>query len=177
MKIKKFIPVAFCFLFVIKAIIPSDLYSQSAVNRDTMLIAAREIINETKYCGLVTIDSTGQPRVRTMNPFPVNDELTIWFATSRSSRKVSEIKNNPKVCVYYANHVAAIGYVNITGIAKIIDDKELLIKMKRDYWENIPNWQDNFVLIKINPETIEVINYKHNLNNDPKTFKAPTIVL
>ncbi|MGB8357865.1 MAG: pyridoxamine 5'-phosphate oxidase family protein, partial [Bacteroidales bacterium] len=65
------------------AIIPSELNAQSSASRDTILLAAREIINETTYCGLVTIDSTGQPQVRTMNPFPPNDELITWFATSR----------------------------------------------------------------------------------------------
>jgi general stress protein 26 len=90
---------------------------------------------------------------------------------------VREIKNNLKVCVYYANHMTAKGYVSITGTAEVIDDKELLLKMKRDYWENIPNWQNIFVLIKIVPQTIEVINYKHGLNNDPTTFRAPSIVL
>ena len=73
--------------------------------------------------------------------------------------------------------MSAKGYVNITGTAEVIDDKELLIKMKRDYWENIPNWQSIFVLIKIIPKTIEVINYNHGLNNDPNTFRAPSIVL
>lgn len=164
-------------LILFSAIFPSNLYAQSPVNRDTILIAAREIIKETVYCALVTIDSTGQPQVRTMNPFPANDELITWFATSRTSRKVREIKNNPKVCVYYADHLSAKGYVNITGTAEVIDDKELLIKMKRDYWENIPGWQNIFVLIKIVPKTIEVINYKHGLNNDPESFRAPSIVL
>jgi len=159
------------------AIIPLKLNAQSSINRDTILLAAREIMNETTYCGLITIDSTGQPEVRTMNPFPANNEFITWFATSRSSRKVREIKNNPKVCVYFANHISAKGYVNITGIAEVIDDKDLLIKMKRDYWESLPNWQDIFVLIRIVPKTIEVINYKHGLNNDPKTFKAPSVIM
>ena len=151
------------------------LCAQSSVNRDTMLVAAREIIKETTYCALVTVDSTGQPQIRTMNPFPANDELITWFATSRTSRKVREIKNNPKVCVYYADHVAAKGYVNINGTAQVIDDKELLLKMKREYWNGIPNWQNIFVLIKIVPESLEVINYKHGLNNAPDTFRAPSI--
>jgi len=174
---KTFALITISCLILFSAIIPSKLYAQSSINRDTVLVAAREIIKETTYCALVTIDSTGQPQVRTMNPFPANDELITWFATSRTSRKVREIKNNPKVCVYYANHLSAKGYVNITGTAEVIDDKELLIKMKRDYWENIPNWQNIFVLIKIVPKTIEVINYKHGLNNDPETFRAPSIVL
>jgi general stress protein 26 len=164
-----------CFTLLLSVIIPPALYAQTSVNRDTILTAAREIIKSTTYCALVTIDSTGQPQVRTMNPFPANDELITWFATSRTSRKVMEIKNNPKVCVYYADHINAKGYVSITGIAQVIDDKDLLMKMKRDYWQGIPNWQNIFVLIKIVPKTLEVINYKHGLNNDPATFKAPSI--
>jgi hypothetical protein len=49
--------------------------------------------------------------------------------------------------------------------------------MKREYWEGIPNWQDIFVLIRIVPKTLEVVNYKHGLHGDPRTFRAPTIVL
>jgi general stress protein 26 len=174
---KKFTLIALGGMILCSAIMPPKLNAQISVKRDTIFVAAREIIKETTYCGLVTIDSTGQPQVRTMNPFPANEELITWFATSRTSRKVREIKNNPKVCVYYANHLSAKGYVNITGTAEVIDDKELLIKMKRDYWESIPNWQNIFVLIKIVPKTLEVINYKHGLNNDPGTFRAPSIVL
>lgn len=148
---------------------------QPTVNRDTVILAAHEIINETTYCGLVTVDSLGQPQIRTMNPFPVKDDFVIWFATARTSRKVREIKNNQKVCVYFANHLSAKGYVNINGSAAVIDDKELLVKMKRDYWNGIQGWQDRFVLIKIIPRSIEVINYKHGLNNVPGTLRAPTI--
>lgn len=171
----KFALTVFCVLTICSAMLSPMIHAQSSVNRDTMLIAAREIIGQTTYCALVTIDSTGQPQIRTMNPFPPNDELITWFATARTSRKVKEIKNNPKVCVYFADHVNAKGYVNITGKASVIDDKELLVKMKRDYWNGIPNWQEIFVLIKVVPETLEVINYKHGLNNDPGTFKAPSI--
>jgi general stress protein 26 len=168
-----FINVSLILIFLISAL---TVNAQPSVNRDSVLLAAREIIKETTYCALITVDSTGQPQVRTMNPFPLNDEFITWFATSRTSRKVMEIKSNPKVSVYFANHISAKGYVNITGTAEVIDDKELLLKMKRDYWNGIPNWQNIFVLIKIVPKTIEVINYKHGLNNDPNTFRAPAIV-
>jgi general stress protein 26 len=167
---------AFCSLIVLTAVISPSLKAQSAISRDTMLIAAKEIIIATSYCGLATVDATGQPEMRTMNPFPVNDEFITWFATSRTSRKVREIKNNPKVCVYYADHTSPKGYVSITGNAEVIDDKDLLIKMKRDYWNGIPNWETTFVLIKIVPKTMEVVNYKHGLSSDPNTFSAPKIV-
>jgi len=149
--------------------------AQPSISRDTILLAAHEIINETAYCGLVTIDSAGQPQIRTMNPFPVKDDFVVWFATARSSRKVKEIKKNPNVCVYFANHLAALGYVNLKGSATVIDDKELLVRMKRDYWDGINDWQNRFVLIRVVPISIEVINYKHGLNNDPNTLRAPSV--
>ncbi|MDO8951620.1 MAG: hypothetical protein Q7U86_03285 [Draconibacterium sp.] len=59
------------FLILLPAFFAAKLDAQTEVSRDTMLVAAREIIKETTYCGLVTIDSEGQPIVRTMDPFPV----------------------------------------------------------------------------------------------------------
>jgi len=168
--------IAICSLIVLTALLSPKINGQSAINRDTLMFAAKEIIKGTSYCGLATVDATGQPQMRTMNPFPVNDEFITWFATSRTSRKVKEIKNNPKVCVYYADHSSAKGYVSITGNAVVIDDRELLVKMKRDYWNGIPNWETTFVLIKIVPKTMEVVNYKRGLSSDPNTFSAPKIV-
>ena len=170
------------FLCILVSLLPllflqaSAQVEQTAISKDTLLHAAREIISATPFCALVTIDSTGQPQVRTMNPFPLEDEMVIWFATSRISRKVAEIKNNPKVSVYFADHSSAKGYVAINGTAVILDDKQLLTKMKRAYWEGIPNWQDIFVLIKVTPATMDVINYAHGISGDPKTSRAPTII-
>lgn len=166
-----------CGIFLLSHCVEADVYAQASINKDQIILAAREIIQETTYCGLATVDSSGQPQLRTMNPFPLNDEFIIWFATARTSRKVKEIKNNPKVSVYFADHINAKGYVNISGIAEVIDDKELLLNMKRDYWNGIPNWQEIFVLIKIVPRSLEVINYKQGLVNDPGSFKAPSIEL
>ncbi len=159
----------------ISLLVSQSIFAQNSISRDSVLAGVKDIISQTTYCGLITVDAAGQLQVRTMNPFPVKDDLVIWFATSRDSKKVKEMKENPKVAVYFAKHSTAIGYVNISGKAEVIDDKELLMKMKRDYWESIPNWQDVFVLIKIVPESLEVINYKYGLNNDPKTSKAPAI--
>lgn len=166
-------------LFAVLTFLSLNAHAQtepSAIPRDTLMQAALEIMKATPFCALVTIDSTGQPQVRTMNPFPPDQDMVIWFATSRNSRKVSDIKKNPKVSVYFADHTAAKGYVNITGTAVIIDDQELLVKMKRDYWESIPNWQDRFVLIKITPKTLDVTNYPRGISGDPVTSRAPTVV-
>lgn len=151
------------------------LNAQSSIPRDSIIFAGQELTKESSYCALITIDSTGMPQARTMNPFPPADGFEIWFATSRTSRKVKDIRHNPNVCVYWSDHVHSNGYVSVNGIAEVIDDKQLLIEKKRAYWDGIKGWQDQFVLIRIVPKSMIVVNYKHNLINDPNTLGAPEI--
>jgi general stress protein 26 len=163
---------------VVLTLLPLNGIAQNQVfHRDSLLLAAHEIMKASHYCALVTIDSTGMPVIRTMNPFPQSNEKVIWFATSRKSRKVADIKKNPTVCVYYADHVHAIGYASFTGTAMVIDDKDLLIKMKRDYWEGIPDWQNRFVLIKITPKKLDITNYAHKISGDAETSRVPSLEL
>jgi general stress protein 26 len=156
--------------------VPTVLHASTPMSRDTLLSAAREIITETDHCALITADSAGLPHVRTMSHFPFNPDFVIWFATARNSVKVSEIKRNPKVCVYFSDHEKSDGYVSVVGKAEIIDDKALLLSKKRDYWNGIRGWQDIFVLIRIVPEKLEVINYPRGVNSDGETSKAPTVL-
>ena len=86
---------------------------QTTLSRDSVIMAAREIISSVKYCALITIDSAGCADVRTMNPFPPEDDMTVWMATNTRSRKYNQINKNHNVTLYYANHSKADGYVAI----------------------------------------------------------------
>ncbi len=137
-----------CTTFLLLALMaaPPQLMAQekpaATVNRDPVIAAAREIIGLQKYCALVTIDSTGQPQVRTMNPFPPENDMTVWIATNSRSRKIREIKNNPRVCLYYADHNQAFGYVTIVGKAVLVDDMKEKLKRKKEYWDQaFPDWK------------------------------------
>ena len=46
--------------------------------------------------------------------------------------------------VFYFPTISAKGYVNVNGTATVIDNKGLLVRMKRDYWNSIPGSQDIF---------------------------------
>ncbi len=143
--------------------------------RDSLIAAAREIIGAQKYCALITVDSAGRPNVRTMNPFPPDEEMNVWMATNSRSRKVQEIRNNPRVCLYYANHGTATGYVSITGKAILVDDMSEKLKRKREYWtQAFPDWK-YLMLIKVVPEKIEVVNYKYGLSGGGDTWDPPAV--
>ena len=43
---------------------------QPAPDRAKLIAAARELMAAQTYCALITVDETGRPQVRTMNPFP-----------------------------------------------------------------------------------------------------------
>ena len=112
-----------------------------------------------------------------MNPFPPEEDMTVWMATNSRSRKVEDIRRNPFVCLYYADLTRAMGYVSISGKAYLVDDMQEKLKRKRDYWtQSFPDWK-YLMLIKIVPEKIEVINYKHGFVGESQTWKVPNIII
>jgi general stress protein 26 len=140
-----------------------------------VITAARELIGTLKYCALITVDANGQPQVRTMNPFPPEDDMSVWMATTTKSRKYAEIQRNPRVTLYYANHADATGYVSLTGRAVLVEDMEEILKRKRAYWDQSFPGLQNIALIHVIPERMEVVYYKAGLVGNPETF-APTAI-
>lgn len=166
-------------LIVIFMVSASGAFAQKAnapqVQTDSLIAAAREIIGQLKYCVLVTVDSTGKPNLRTMNPFPPGKDMTVWMATNSRSRKVNDIRRNPSVCLYYADLKGAAGYVSMTGKAYLVDDMNEKLKRKRGYWtQAFPDWK-YLLLIKVVPERIEVINYRRGIVSDSLTWKVPAV--
>ena len=154
-----------------------DKPSSPADERARLIAAAREIMGAQTYCALVTIDETGRPQVRTMNPFPPEEDMTVWFATNTRSRKVREMRRDPRVALYYSNHANAIGYVQLTGHAVLVADAQEILKRKRAYWDQAFPGLQNLVLIKVVPERLDVLDYKAGVQADPETWRTPSIEL
>ncbi len=146
-----------------------------ALGRDQLIGAAREIMQSQNYCALITIDETGRPAVRTMNPFPPEQDMTVWIATNTKTRKIQQIRRDPRVCLYYADHKNAIGYVALTGKAVLIDDMQEILKRKRAYWDTAFPGLKDLVLIKVIPEEMDVLNYKQGALADKVTWRTPTV--
>lgn len=147
------------------------------LGRPELIAAAREIMAGQTYCALITQDEEGRPQIRTMNPFPPEDDMTVWAATSTLTRKVRHIRRDPHVTLYYANHGQATGYVAISGKAELVDDRTEMIKRKRAYWDEAFPGFKNLVLIKVVPERMDVVNYSRGALNDPTTWRSPSLEL
>jgi len=151
----------------------TELTGQTEKVTDEFLInAAQEIIQGTETCALITLDSTGQPQVRTMEVLPPEKGFLVWFGTNKNSRKVQQIKNDSRVAVYYADPSGS-GYVVLNGNAEIVDDETEKEKHWQEDWDQFyPDRDEIFILIKVNPIRLEVVSYKHNITGDPVTWRA-----
>ncbi len=149
---------------------------QPATDTARIFKAATDIIHRVPYCALITLDEKGQPQARTMEPFPPEENFVIWFGTNRNSRKVREIKNDPRVTVYYQDG-SGNGYVVITGIALLVDDPEQKEKHWNEHWARFYPDRSDYLLIKVIPKTLEMVSYQHDLTGDKVTWRAPHIEL
>jgi len=160
-----------CFIFSAKA----QQVKNTSATKTELIKAAKEIMNSTGTCAFITQDKKGISRVRMMDPFPPEENLTVWFGTNPKSRKVSQIKNNDNVTVYYRDKDDS-GYVMISGKAVLVNDK----KSKDTYWKKTwksfyPNKKDSYVLIKVIPVLMEIVSPPRSITGSIETWEPPTL--
>jgi general stress protein 26 len=162
-------------LFVIFASSASAQISQDS-SRQALLSAAREIMVAAGKCALITRGNRGEQEVRTMDPFAPEPDFTIWLATNPNSRKVKQIKRSARVVLYYADKDET-GYVTIHGTATLVNEQRKKDARWKEEWKNFySNRTDNYLLIKITPRYLEVINYTRGVSGNPQTWQPAKVV-
>jgi len=166
--------------FSIFLLISFNSFGQEPAHKDyseeVLTKAAIDIIEGAGTCALITLDASGLPSVRVMDPFLPESDFTIWFGTNPKSRKVNQIKNNPKVTLYYLEKNSS-GYVVIHGTATLVNDQSEKNKWWKTEWDAFyPNNTDAYQLIKVSPQRMEVISYTHSIIGDPKTWEVPVVI-
>ncbi len=135
-----------------------------------------EIMSATGTCTLITLDQEGRPRARVMDAFLPEDDFTVWFGTNPKSRKVSQIKNDPRVTLFYLDQDAS-GYVMIHGQAQIVDDPIAKQERWKDEWEAFyQNREEAYLLIKVTPEWMEVVSNTRNIVGDPLSWEPQKVI-
>jgi general stress protein 26 len=74
-----------------------------------------------------------QPFVRPISPI-VEDDLTIWVTTFCSSRKVKQIRKNPKICLAFVEQPNGDKAAVVFGDAEIISG----LQKKKRVWKLAP---------------------------------------
>ena len=162
-------------LFSMAALSPGAFAQQPTFSRDALISAAREIMTTTRYCALITTGRNGRSHARTMDAFAPETDMTVWLATNPRSRKVTEIRRNPTVTLYYFDRESA-AYVTIYGIARLVNDKAEKAKRWKDDWKTFyPDRGRDYLLIEITPEKLEVVSVKKGIVGDDRRWRTPTV--
>lgn len=147
------------------------------VMNDSLASIAREIILSSKTCTLITLDEKGHPRARIMEVLAPDNDFTIWFGTNPKSRKVSQITNDSRVTLLYEDNDRS-GYVMLYGTAEIVNNSFEKEKKWKEEWSAFYKDKENdFVLIKVTPDWMEMVSNSRKIFGDPVTWEPQRIWL
>lgn len=121
---------------------------------------------------LATCDGD-QPVVRPVSPI-VEDDMSIWVTTFCTSRKVSQIRRNPTICLAFVEQPSGDKAAVVIGEAEIVSD---LLEKKRvwklatfDLSEHFPKGpeSDEFCLLKI---VVKKVEWRDSWEGGTKIYK------
>ena len=124
--------------------------SQSIDSREVRRLAMN-VLKEDRFPFLASMDGD-QPRLRPVSPVRT-EGFTIYVANLRRYHKTMEIAANPKIELCYLDD--GHNQVRITGIAKIVDDQQILDEiwktnpLLRQYLGSIDN--PDLIVYRIDP--------------------------
>src|SRR5690349_15566318 len=69
-------------LLITLLITPITAQETKRGTRDELISAARQIMNTSRYCALITTDAKGSVQARTMDAFAPDENMIVWLATN-----------------------------------------------------------------------------------------------
>jgi CubicO group peptidase (beta-lactamase class C family) len=154
---------------------PPATDAAAGLRRDSLLRAAREIMETARYCALITVDSGGRLQARAIDAFPPDSGMVVRIGTNRRTRKVAEIARAPKVTLYYFDAPSA-SYVTLQGYAQVVTDPAETRRFWKPEWESFyPDRESDYVLIAVRPQRIELVSESRGIGGDPVTWRPPVV--
>ena len=148
-----------------------------------VLDSADALIARDSSVGMVTVDESNRPRIRTVRAFRLErpatarERFTVFVLTRVSTRKIDQIEKNPLVTLYF-NEDQRVTYATLMGRGRIHRDPQnprlqpfLDSATVRFFWPAFPR---DFVMIEVVPDWLEFIG--PGLWNDPDTWRPQAVV-
>jgi general stress protein 26 len=146
-------------------------------DKQALRSAAADLMREARFCALITLDASGAPQARAMDPFPPEPDLDVWLATNAKTRKVDQIRRDPRVTLYYLAPGGS-GYVTVLGEASVVSDPAEKVKRWKPEWKAFysdENRGPDYLLIRVRPRRIEIVSGKHGIASAPDAW-GPAIL-
>ena len=132
-----------------------------------------EIMKKASNFSFFATSDGDQPRVRPIASM-VEDDMSVWMATSAASRKVQQIKKNPKITLAFVQQPQGEKAATIIGEAEIVEDMEqkkrvwgLAAYDPSQFWPEGPETED-YCVLKIN---IKKVAWWEDMMEGMKTYE------
>ena len=160
--------------------LPSKAEGQASAARDSAaearkLTVARGIMRAARFAAFITRNRSGASSARTIDPLLPDSSFVVRFATNPRSRKIREIARENRVTLYYFD-AASLGYVSVSGVARILVDSTAKVRHWKQEWEPFyPNRKQDLVIVEVIPTRLEVVSDKEGIVGDSVTWAAPSV--
>lgn len=144
-------------------------------SRDKLIEAARRIMTTARYCALITAKGQGRSDVRAMDALAPDENMAVWFGTNPASRKVAEIRRNPRVTLYYFDREAQ-AYVSLHGLARIVTDPAEKLKHWKEDWKAFyKDRGQSYAVIEVRPVRLEIVDTKAGIVSTKPDWEPPSV--
>jgi general stress protein 26 len=113
-----------------------------------------------------------------MQHFKPEPDLTLWFGTSATSRKVRELRNNPRATVTCLDPRQP-AYAVLSGVVTMEAQARPWWRYWRDEWQTVwpagPTGPD-YLLLRFACERVEVLSVEAGIVPPPYGWRAPVVV-
>lgn len=145
---------------------------------EELLNVARETIGKVRYCFATTVGAAGEPNARIVEPFSLEEDWSVAFVTSRSSRKAAEIERTGRLALAY-QHDPDGAYVALVGRARIdadLDAKSICWKDDLDEWFPAGRDDPDAVVVRFTTERVELWSHARGIMPAPKGLRAAVVI-
>ena len=92
------------------------------------------LVNRSNIAMLGTDGDKGYPNIKAMIKMENEELQKIWFSTNTSSKRVTQLLQNPKACVYFVDFEHWMG-VMLVGDIEVLQDMESKQRLWREGFE------------------------------------------
>lgn len=152
--------------------------ARTDVSLGRVLSAARSTMRRKKYCLLITRSEHGSD-ARVLQPFPPEDDFTVWLGSSVGSRKVAQLRRNDAATLVYQDDAKAACVV-LVGRVRIVEEvEERRRRFMATWWAFFPEGPagSDFILLRFEPERIEVWDAARRVTPPPFGLRSAAVAL
>jgi general stress protein 26 len=130
-----------------------------------------------KYCLLATA-SSGDIDARVLQPFPPGPDLEVWLGTSPRTRKVAQLRADPRATLVYQDDSKSACVVLVGRVELVEDLAERRRRFMPTWWAFYPGGPEgeDYVLLRFTPQRIEVWDASRRITPEPFGLRSARLV-